>query len=217
MNLGLRGKNLAFTAIFTMIVFVILISFDRSENTIQPIQPPWIKTGATLTYYGNLTIKDGGVLEATIRWSIKNIDLDTIDLEAVIESTSLRTPILRTFNVSIATGKIISIDDEEVDAGIFFLWLYPQPSIGDIVEIEGIPYRVSGIELVNASNRIWRCVIVNSTLNDYHIHGVVTRWYDVETGIQVKVYMDLSFIYFFKGENTTSSAKADLILVSASL
>ncbi|MCS7112764.1 MAG: hypothetical protein RMJ00_01565 [Nitrososphaerota archaeon] len=209
----MRGKDLAFTAAFTLIAFTMLASFSRSENV---AHPSWIKPGATVVYYGSLTIGEEGILEATIEWTVKNVDLNSIELEATIESANLRTPISRMFKVSTATGKLLSIDRDNVDVGRFFLWLYPPPSIGGTVEIEGIPYRVSGLESVNASNRIWRCIVANSTLDNYDIRGVITRWYDVETGIQIKVYMDLSFAYLFKGENTTSSAKAALILLSTS-
>ncbi|MEM2739268.1 MAG: hypothetical protein QXQ29_00490 [Candidatus Bathyarchaeia archaeon] len=210
----MRSKDPAFIAAFTLIAFTILTGFGRSEDI---AQPSWIKPGATIIYYGSLTIGEEGVLEATVKWSVKNLDADSIELEAVIESANLRTPISRIFKVSIATGKLLSIDADSIDTGRFFLWLYPPPSIGDTVEIEGIPYRVSGLESVNASDRVWRCIVANSTMDYYNIRGVITRWYDTETGIQIKVYMDLSFMYLFKGENTTSSAKADLILLSASL
>lgn len=214
MNPDLRRKDLAFIAAFTLIAFTILTSFSRSENA---TQPSWIKPGATVIYYGSLTIGEEGILEATVKWVVRNVDLNSIELEATIESANLRTPISRVFKVSTATGKLLSIDTDNIDMGRFFLWLYPPPSIGGTVEIEGIPYRVSGLESVNASNRIWRCIVVNSTLDTYDIRGVITRWYDVETGIQIKVYMNLSFAYLFKGKNTTSSAKAVLTLLSTSL
>jgi len=210
----LKNGSLPFIAILTLSAFIILTGFSRSEDI---AQPSWIKPGASIVYHGSLSIGGEGVLEATVRWSVKSMDADTITLEACIESSNLRTSISRIFKVSAATGRLLSIDDEIIDTGRFFLWLYPPPDTGDIVEIEGLPYRVSGIESINASNRIWSCIVVNSTVDDPYIRGIATRWYDRETGIQVKVYMNLSFSYIFKGSNTTSSAEADLILVSASI
>ncbi|GEM_PF-2506453 len=210
----MKNGSLPFIAILTLTAFIILTGFSRSEDI---AQPSWIKPGASIVYHGSLSIGGEGVLEATVRWSVKSMDADTITLEACIESTNLRTSISRIFKVSAATGRLLSIDDEIIDTGKFFLWLYPPPDTGDIVEIEGLPYRVSGIESINASNRIWSCIVVNSTVDDPYIRGIATRWYDRGTGIQVKVYMNLSFSYIFKGSNTTSSAEADLILVSASI
>lgn len=209
----MKSRGIAFTIVLMSISLIILTGFGRSEEI---AYPPWLKPGVTIVYYGSLVIGEG-VLEATVRWYVRGIDANSIILESTIESTSLRTPISRVFRVSVDTGRTLSIDGEDVDPNRFFLWIYPPPNVGDIVEIEGIQYRITRTDHVNASNRVWKCIVANATIDNTCIHGSVVRWYDIETGVQVRAYMKLSLTYKFKGENTTSSAETDLTLLSISL
>ncbi|MEM4461976.1 MAG: hypothetical protein QW695_03805 [Candidatus Bathyarchaeia archaeon] len=208
----MKSRGIVFTIILMSISLIILTSFGRSEEIAYPL---WLKPGATIVYYGRLGIGEG-VLEATVKWYVRNIDANNIILESTIESTSLRTSISRVFSVSVDTGRILSINGEDVDPSRFFLWIYPPPNVGDVVEIEGIQYRITRTDRVNASNRVWECIVANATIDNTCIRGSVVRWYDIETGVQVRVYMKLSFTYKFKGENTTSSAETDLIVLSIS-
>lgn len=209
----MKSRGISFTIVLIFISLTILASFSRSEEV---VYPPWLKPGATIVYYGRLGIGEG-VLEATVKWYVKGIDANNIILESTIESTSLRAPISRVFKVSVDTGRILSIDGEDADPNRFFLWIYPPPNVGDMVEIEGIRYRIMRMDNVNASNRVWKCIVANATIDNTCIRGSVVRWYDIETGVQVRAYMKLSLTYKFKGENTTSSAETDLILLSISL
>lgn len=205
----------ASTLLTILFLALTMMSSYRIRYTTQREAPSWLKEGFSATYMGNVTL-ESQIMEASVTWKIRRIDNGVAVIEERVESDLLRYPLTRVFQVDVDTGELLKLDNESVGGMKAFFWVDPSLEPGERVEIEGVVYTVSKLEEVNASQRVWKCLVVNASVDEPGIRGVVTRWYDSETGIQVKVYMNLDVAYPFKGVNQTVSAVAHLLILKVS-
>jgi len=120
-------------------------------------------------------------------WTITNVANGTaiITEKAFREKDSLE----RTYEIDPGSRIVLKLDGKPVQNQTTFFWVETNLENGSLVQVENLTFTVVNQETLTVGNLSRQAWVLNGTFNTGAVEGLVTRWYDVETGLMLKVFM----------------------------
>jgi len=145
-------------------------------------------------YQGNVTMRQlGGVTPhiGNMSWTVTDVSDRTVFITERVfrEQDSLE----RRYEIEQGSRAVLKLDGEPVQNQTTFFWIETNVENGSLVQVENFTFTVVNQETLTVGNLSRPCWVLNGTFNTGTVEGLVTRWYDVETGLMLKVFMVVGF------------------------
>ena len=182
--------------------------------------PSWLKPGATIEFQGNSTryyvqmnqMNYVGKL-ANISWTVERVEGGIAFIRQRISPEKERGSLENLFKVDVESRLVLGIDDGMPQNETYaYFWIDTNLREGDFVKVEDMVFSVEPGMPLNVSGNLRETWVLRGNFTSQSVNGTVFRWYDRETGIQLraelnitmKLYGELTWIVVFVQARNTN-------------
>ncbi|MEM2904819.1 MAG: hypothetical protein QW057_05980 [Candidatus Bathyarchaeia archaeon] len=164
------------------------VSFTRADSA-----PRWLRPGVYVDYEGNVTMRQQGAASSytgNMSWTVTGISNGTVFItEKVFRSPDF---LERRYEIEEGSRMVLRIAGEHVENQTTYFWVETNLANGSLVQVENFTFPVVNQETLLVGGLSRPCWVVNGTFNTTAAEGLVTRWYDVETGLLLKAFLHVA-------------------------
>ncbi|MEM3018965.1 MAG: hypothetical protein QXO92_01795 [Candidatus Bathyarchaeia archaeon] len=160
----------------------------------------WLKPGSTVTYLGNSTryyIQMNQVNYvsklANISWTVEKVEDNRAFIRQRVSPKDEKGSLENLFIVHTETRQVLGIDDGAPQNETYaYFWIEAGLREGDLVKVEDMLFSVEPGGLLNVSGASRETWVLKGNFTGQGVNGTVFRWYDRETGIQLRVELNIT-------------------------
>ncbi|MBS7610439.1 hypothetical protein KEJ36_04495 [Candidatus Bathyarchaeota archaeon] len=170
--------------------------------------PSWLKPGATMDYLGNSTryyvqMNQVNYIRklANVSWTVEKIENGTAFIRQRVSPEDGGGSLENLFKVDAESRLVLDIDDEPpLNETYAYFWIDANLREGDLIKVEDMVFSVEPGEPLNVSGALRETWVLRGDFTGQSVNGTVFRWYDRETGIQLRAELNITMQLY--GETT---------------